>query len=192
MNDIDLEMTLTLKWPWPWNDLDLENLFGNVFVSSNHSKKSLGSSFYDLRFASYEEKTVKCPQGILKWPWPWTHIYQKVRLVEFFQIVTGFIALSPTVWELLRKNLKNDLLCPRAMGQWPFTENFQPPLDAPSQALSFSPRFYAFISHSLGDIHEKPQIFAKIPDLAHFGPLQGPNGRSPGKVPWTFFVAYIV
>ena len=181
---------MTLKWPW--HDLDLENSFGSAFVSLNHSKKTLGSSFYDLRFASYEEKTEKCPQGIWEWPWPWTHIYQKVRLVEFFQIVTGFIALSPTVWELLRKNLKNDLLCPQAMGQWPFTEKFPPPLDVPRRALSFSPRFYAFISHSLGDINEKPQILAKIPDLAHFGPFQGPNGRSPGQVAWTFFVAYIV
>ena len=78
---------------------ELDNLLGSAFVSSNYSKKKkdLGSSFYNLRFASYYEKTEKGPQGILKWPWPWSAIDQKIRLVEFFQIVPGFIALSPMI-----------------------------------------------------------------------------------------------
>ena len=80
-----------------------------------------------------------------------------MRLIEYFPFHPGFMCLSPIGWELLLKNLKMTFLCPQAIGQWPFTQKFLPPLDVPYRVLSFSPWFYVFISHRMGVIVENPQ-----------------------------------
>ena len=156
------------------NDLDLEVLLTKRCVLLSSFKLSPVLLLYHQRFGSYWGKTVKMTFYALgRWvnDLLWKNVcHHQKRLVEYFHFHPGFMLLSPIGWELSMKNHKNDLLCPQAMGQWPFTEKFLPPPDAPRRALLFSPQFCTFISHRLGDIQEKPQISAKIPDPAHFGP----------------------